>query len=309
MRVRIPMRVLKRSTPPQLDQHLTYFTVAQANEFRRLVARSFSGVGRDVDVYPDRIEDRGGTTIGLWNIGALCTGVDAHDWPEVIDEHVRLVTTPARDLVEASAEELEAGLRLRLVETASVPDPDALGYARVVAPGLLEVLSVDLGDSVATPSREDLNAHGTIGGLIARGRDNLHTLLTDDGLRVETVGNGPRGRYTAVTGESVFTASLALLLHETVEHLTGESDWGRGVLVAVPTRHQLLYRTIDAPDAGDALQRLLEAAFQGYYGGVGPLHPDVFWVRKQQWAQVTSSDGGKPRVLRDTGLRDALKSL
>lgn len=304
----MPISLLKRSAQPEFDEHLTYFTVTEAYEFRRLVARSFAAVGRDVDVYPDRIEDRSGTTMGLWNIGALCAGTDVHDWPELIDEHVRLVTTPARDLAELSQAELESRLYLRLVETDCVPDPDTLAYARVVAPGLLEVLSVDLGESVATPSREELSAQATIAGLVARGRANLRALL-DDGVQVETVDEGPRGPYTSVTGDSLFTASLALLLRETVEQLTGENDWGRGVLVAVPTRHRLLYRTIDAPDARLALQHMLQEALERFYRGVGRLSPDVFWVRKQRWIQVTSSTGGKPRVLRGTGLRDALKSF
>jgi hypothetical protein len=304
----MPISLLKRSAQPAFDEYLTYFTVTEAHEFRRLVARSFADVGRDVDVYPDRIEDRSGTTMGLWNIGALCAGTDVHDWPELIDDHVRLVTTPARELTELSQDELESGLYLRLVEADSVPEPDTLGYARIVAPGLVEVLSVDLGDSVATPSREELSARGTLAELVARGRDNLRALL-DDGVHVETVGEGPRGRYTAVTGESLFTASLALLLQETVEQSTGESDWGRGVLVAVPTRHRLLYRTIDAPDARLALERMLEAALHAFHRDVGRLSPDVYWVRKQRWVQATSSRGGKPRVLRGTGLRDALKSV
>lgn len=303
----MPISLLKRSARPEFDEHLTYFTVTEASEFRRLVVRSFAAVGRDVDVYPDRIEDRSGTTLGLWNIGALCAGSDIHDWPELIEDHVRLVTTPARDLAELSPAELESSLYLRLVEGDCVPDPDTLAYARVVAPGLLEVLAVDLGDSVATPSREELSAHGTIAGLVARGRDNLRALL--DGVQVDTVGEGSRGRYTALTGASLFTASLALLLQDTVEQVTGESDWGRGVLVAVPTRHRLLYRTIDAPDARLALPRMLEAALDGFYREVGRLSPDVYWVRRQRWVQVTSSIGGKPRVLRGTGLRDALKSL
>jgi hypothetical protein len=303
------MRVLKRSMPPQADEHLTYFTVAQAAEFRRLVATSFADVGRDVDVYPDRIEDRGGTTIGLWNIGALCAGADVREWPELVDDHVRLVTAPARSFADVSQAELESGLYLRLVETGSVPEPDTLGHARVVAPGLLEVLSVDLGEFVAIPSRQELTVRGTIGELIARGRDNLRALLADGGVRAEIVGEGARGRFTAVTGESLFTASLALLLPETVERLTGEDDWGRGVLVAVPFRHQLLYRSIDGPNAAHALQPMLRAACRGFYAEPGRLSPDVFWVRNRQWIQVTTSEGGKPRVLRGTGLRDALKGL
>ena len=303
------MGLLKRSEPPLLDEHMTYFTVAQADELRRLVARSFAAVGRDVDVHADRIEDRGGTTLGLWNIGALCAGAEASEWPQLIDDHVRLVATPARELTDVADAELEQRLCLRLVEATYVADPDALGYARVVAPGLLEVLSVDLGEALATPTREELTARGTIGGLVALGRHNLKALIADDAVRAETVGQAGQGAFIAVRGESLFTASLALVLPETIARFSGGDDWGRGVLVAVPSRQELLYRAIDASDARLALKGMLEAAVLGFHRDVGRLSPDVFWVRKQKWVPVTSSAGGKPRVLRGTGLREALAGI
>jgi hypothetical protein len=303
------MRLLNRSAPPQRDEHLTYFTAAQAWEFRRLVERSFASAGRDASVHSDHVEDRSGTTFSLFNLGLLCVGAPSDDWPALIEDHVRLVTTPARDLSELSQHELEAGLYLRLAEARSVPDPDAVAYARVVAPGLLEVLSVDLPDSVATPTREALESRGTLGELIDRARKNLLALLESDGVRAEQVGDASRGRYTAVTGDSVFTASLGLLLAETIERFSGEDDWGRGVLVAVPCRHQLLYRPINGPDAEAALHHMLERAVLGFAAEAGPLSPDVFWVRNRRWTQVTSWRAGKPRVLRSTGVRDALKGF
>jgi hypothetical protein len=303
------MRLLSRNTPPSIDAHLTYFTVSEANEFRRLVERSFTAAGRDVAVHPDVVEDRSGTTFQLWNIGALCVGVSRSDWPELIDEHVHLVTTPARGLEDLAWEEVETGVHLRLTDAASVPDPDSVAYARVVAPGLLEVLSVDLPDAVVTPTREELTAHGALGDLLARGRDNLRRLLTDDTVRAETVGEGRPGRFTAVSGDSMFTASLALLLAETVEHFTAEDDWGRGVLVAVPFRHRLLYRTIGGSDTSLALERMQHAALDGFATGPGVLSRDVYWVRDRKWVQATSWEGGKPRVLRETGLREMLKGL
>jgi hypothetical protein len=303
------MRLPKRRTEPEADGYLTYFTADEATELRRLVALSFASAGRDVDVYPDRIEDSGGTTIGLWNIGALCARADRHDWPALIDEHVRLVTAPPRHIADLSPEELEAGLCLRLVDTASVADPDGLGHSRIVAPGLREVLSVDMGDAMVTPSRDELEGREAIGWLLARARANLRAVLADGDLRAESVGADPDGLFTAVTGRSRLTASLALLLPETVEHFTGGDDWGRGVLVAVPFRHQLMYRPIDGPEAELALQHMLRAAQDSFHVGAGPLCPDVFWVRNSIWVQVSSSADGKPRLLRGTGVGEALASV
>ena len=290
-----------------VDEHLTYFTPVEADDFRRIVGRSFATVGRDVSVYPDHVEDRGGTTFGLWNIGALCAGVEPSDWPGLIDEHVRLVTTPPKELDDLTPELLESSLYLRLVEAGSVRDPDELAYARVVSPGLLEVLAVDVPDAVVTPTREELSGRGTLGAMVDQGRENLRALLASRSVHSETVGTG--ASYTVVTGESFFTASLALVLPDAVEHFTGQNEYGWGVLVAVPHRRQLLYRSIDAPDAALALRSMLRAAFGGYRNEPGPLSPNVYWVRNNRWVQVTSFESGKPKVVLDGGLKEALKSV
>jgi hypothetical protein len=306
---RTPMGLFKRTALPRsTDEHLTYFTVAQANDFRRLVGRSFGAAGRDVAVYPDRVEDSGGTTFGLWNIGALCSGSEPQEWQGLIDDHVRLVTTPARALSDLSREELEAGLHLRLVEASTVPDPDTLGYARMVAPGLLEVLSVDLQDSVATPTSEELETRGTLAEAVGRGRTNLRSLLLSDDVRAEIVAKRSRGRFTIVSGDSPFTASLALLLPEAMQRFTAETDAGRGVLVAMPSRHQLLYRVIDGKDAALALQHMLKLAVRGYREP-GALSRNVYWVRNHRWVQATTAEGDKPKVLSGTGLSDTFRRV
>jgi hypothetical protein len=301
------MKLLKRRPPSRsFDDHLSYFTLLEANDFRRLVERSFAAAGHDVSVYGDHIEDRDGTTLGLWNIGQLCAGSDRQEWPELIADHVALVTAPPRTLGALTDEELETGLYLRLADADSLPDPDGLGHARVVAPGLVEVLSVDLGDSVATPSRDELAARGTLGEQLARGRANLLSLLAADEPEAVTVGDGSKGRFASVTDASFFTASLALVLPEAVRRFTGEEHGGRGTLVAVPGRHRLLYRPVDAPDAGEALRRMFDAARVDHRDAPGPLSPNVYWVRNNRWVPVTSLEGGKPRVVPGE-LRDALK--
>jgi hypothetical protein len=290
------MKMFKRSPPPRLtDEYLTYFTAAQARDFRRIVGNSFAAVGRDVAVHVDHVEDRSGTTFGLWNIGALCAGVDMREWPDLIDDHVRRVTTPTEDVAVLSHDEFAAGLHLRIADVAALPNLDLLGYAREVAPGLLEVLSVDLPDSVATPAGDELLAHGSIEDLVVIGRSNLRALLDSDTVSAETADKAGGG-FTTVTGDSFFTASLALLTSETMERFTADDDFGRGALVAVPFRHQLLYRVVDGPDAGYALDRMFSIARHSFFEEPGPLSPHVYWVRNNRWIQVTSLEGGKPRV-------------
>ena len=286
------MQILKRNgRAPLYDEHLTFFTLVEAREFRRLVASAFSRVGYDVTIYPDRVESRDGTTFGLPNIAALCAGVDRVEWDDLVGRHVESVTTPPRTLGELAADEIRAGLYLRLVDAASVSEP---GYARQVVPGLLEVLAVDLPESVVTLSKDDVSGLGSLAELLERGRANLHALVAGE-VSLGAVADG-RGTFTAVTDRSFFTASLALVLSDAVERISGERDQGRGILVAVPHRHQLLYRVIDAPSATSALRDMFGAARWAFHDASGPLSPNVYWVRNRRWSQVTSVDGGKPRV-------------
>ena len=89
---------------------------------------------------------------------------------------------------------------------------------------------------------------------------------------------------------------------------SAEEHGGRGTLVAVPGRHRLLYRPVDAPDAGEALRRMFEVARLDFRDAPGALSPNVFWVRNNRWVPVTSVERGKPRLVPGE-LRDALKSF
>jgi len=300
------MKIFNRHPlPSAVDEHLTYFTTAEANTFRELVRASFADVGRDVTVSADHVEDRTGTTFGLWNIGALCAREEVQDWADLIDDHVERVTTPTRELGDLTRDELEARVHLQLVDAVSVPEPEPAGYARAVAPGLVEVISVDLPDSVVTPEEDDLRTYGALDELGARARANLRGLLDSGDVAVEHVVGETGGRFIVVTGDSFFTASLALLLPELTERFSAESDEGRGVLVAVPFRHELLYRVVSGSDTGAALDDLFLRARRQFRSNAGALSPDVYWVRNHRWVAVTSTDGRKPTVLLETGIRDA----
>lgn len=292
------MQLLKRTAPTApMDEHLSHFTRVEAGEFRRLVGSSFERAGRDVTIHREHVEDRTGTVFGLRNIAALCRGVARDEWPEVIDDHVRRVTTPAQTLDDLSADDLAERLYLRLARDDALPDAETLRYARQVAPGLLEVLSVDLPDAVVNVRDDDAAARGTLSRLITLGQGNLRALLDSDDVAGETVTEGRSVAFTRVTGGSYFTASLALLVRETVQRFSGEDDWGRGVLVAVPHRQELLYRLVDGRSTAASLRAMFESARAGFREGSGPLSPNVYHVRDRRWAPVTSVEGGRARVL------------
>src|SRR4029078_7985699 len=100
-----------------------------------------------------------------------------------------------------------------------------------VVPGLLEVLAVDLPESVVTLTKDDLSGLGSLAELLQRARASLRALVAGD-VSLGAVADG-RGPFTAVTDRSFFTASPALVLSEAVERISGARGHGRGVLAAV----------------------------------------------------------------------------
>ena len=85
------MRLLSRTPPRQADADSPYFSVSEANDFRHLVERSFAAAGREVTVYPDRVEDRSGTSLRSGTSAPSVSAPARADWPALVDDHVRLV--------------------------------------------------------------------------------------------------------------------------------------------------------------------------------------------------------------------------
>lgn len=124
---------------------------------------------------------------------------------------------------------------------------------------------------------------------------------------METLTDKPGGSFTVVCGDSFFTASLTLILPEALARFVDEADQGRGVLVAVPFRHQFAFRVIDAKDATLALNNMFRLAMLGYGDAPGPLSPHVYWVHDGEWTQATRiDDEGQPIVEVSAELGDAL---
>lgn len=280
--------------------------VDQAARLRVMVREEFARAGIEVAVAPDHVVDDQGRRYGLWNLAALCAGESEREWPALVQRHVVGLLAPQRGLEEMTEEQLTRDTYLRLVEAATIADPGWHEGARRLGEGLLVVPSVDLPDTVTTPQRSAWDVHGGVERWEAVGTANLRSLLHSDDVEHQTVRPENGGDFDVVLGDSFFTASLALLGEELVQRFTPGVDVGRGLLVAVPFRHQVAWRVVDGPGAALALNHLFGFAMRGFGDAPGPLAPHVFWVRGGEWRQVTDVSGERPEVHVDQELADAL---
>ena len=268
--------------PP--DETLPELTVSEAQRLRDLVRSTMAGAGYEVTVYAGHVEDADGRQFGLGTLARRLSAPDipAKKWGRVVDDHLRrlLTAVDGPDQFDVPTEELLDRTYLRLYEGDALPDTQWWTYGREPIPGVLELLALDLPDSVATFNDEQVERHG-LDQLRAAGLANLRKEHAEDRATHKGV---------EILIGSMFFASTALVLPEVVLRTTGEARLPNGVLVAVPFRHQLLYHVPRDKEVIEALHTMAALAARGYNEEVGPISPHVFWWRDGEFQQVTHSD-------------------
>ena len=270
-------------------------SVAQAQLLRRLVRDAWARLGREVVVHSDHVVDADGGVFGLWNLAVLVGDEPRRRWPRLVGEHVRRLAAPTPSVDELSEAQLRDQVVLRVVDGTSLPDASWFPSAPTLAGDLRQVLVVDLPDSVMTPPESYLAARGELDELRAAGRANLWYMMRSEPRALETVG-ADDGQFHVLLGDSVYTASMAVFLPELVS-MVGQADLGRGILVALPHRHQVAFRVVDGPGAVVAIQNLCWFAMAGYNQGAGAVSPHVFWVKDGHWEQLTAFDEDQPQAV------------
>ncbi|MFJ3901427.1 hypothetical protein [Streptomyces sp. NPDC090025] len=282
------------------DLEFTYFSEREAALFRRLVREAFAELGLEVTAYADYVTDDAGRNFGLSNLAAVChqdpRGIRI--WPRLIDRHVRLVV---RTLDGPSAldtlppDQIRAQLYPRVVSGEGI-DPGIFGYARTVAPGLYEVLALDLPESVMTLTDEALERLGDPVRLREHAIDNLRGLPVEGH---ETVKDADGMRFEVIVGDSFYTASRVLDLDAVVRRVTGRPLGAEGALVAMPFRHQLAFHPIRDTTIVPALGAMASFAASGYEDTPGAISPYVFWWRGGTLTQLSEhgEDDGQLRIV------------
>jgi hypothetical protein len=282
------------------DAEYGFFSVDEGAHFRAQVREAFAEQGLEVTLHGGAVSDSAGRRFGLGNLAAICHNDPRGRrwWPQLIRGHVaRLVRVSdgPSPLESLTAEQLLARLRPWVVAR-DIIQPNLAQYvhARVVAPGLCEVLALDLDESVMTLPDDLLEPLGGIINLRTRALDNLRELPVE----THTVLHGPEEmRFDVVTGDSFFTSSRVLATNELTRHLTGHDLGPDGALVAMPNRHQLALRPIGAVRDTTLLPTLYGMtvfAAANFKDAAGPVSPDVYWWRGGTLTRLVRQDGGEP---------------
>ncbi|MFJ9423220.1 hypothetical protein [Streptomyces sp. NPDC101249] len=297
------------------DPEYAFFSVDEGSLFRARVRETFAELGLEVTVDRAVAADSAGRHFGLTHLASLCH----HDpggrprWPRRIRAHLtellRAVDGPS-PLEALSATQLRARLHPWVVARDDVgPGSVRPRHARDVAPGLCEVLALDLDDRVL-PLTDDLLAPlGDLGGLRERALGNLRALPVES----HTVLRGEGGiRFDVVRCRSPFTSSRALTLDTLVHDVTGDQLGPDGALVAMAHRHQLAFRAIgsrrDTSLVG-TLNALSAFARADFAGAVRPVSPDVHWWHQGVLTRLVRHDAGRPEFTEDGAFEKLARRL
>jgi len=285
------------------DQYLTFLTADQASRLRVLVEEAFAAQGRTVTVTGDHARDEQGMHFGLASVAAQCQAAASEaEWPDIVAGHVRRVQAMAAAdvLADATPEQALAQTYAMLYAANPALSPDSgYGYAREALPGLLEVLAFDSPDSFRLLTDGDINRLGGVTALRQAGRANLRALPVESAERVIPADGV---EFDVLSGESVYTASRALVLGDTLGQL-GQAEPPRGVLACLPSRHQLAVHPIggQAP-AITPLSEMAQFAQACFSQGIGRLSPHVYWWHDGGWEQVSTVRDGRVDLHLDSGL-------
>ncbi|MFD5029916.1 hypothetical protein ACFVWX_05045 [Streptomyces sp. NPDC058220] len=278
-----------RDTPR--DPAFSFFSVDEGALFRGQVREAFAEHGLEVTVYADVVTDSGGRQFGLGNLAAVCHNDDRGPrvWGELARQHAGMVlrTMDAPSALDTlPPEQIRAQLYPRVISREGL-DPQSFGYARSVAPGLYEVLALDLPESVMMLTDEALEPLGELRHLRDQALGNLRELPVEVS---ETVKDSDGMRFEVLLGDSFYTASRVLALEAVVQQVTGQRISPDGALVAIPFRHQLAFHVIRDMTMIPSLNAMAAFAASGFEDTPGAISPYVYWWRGGTLTQLSDED-------------------
>lgn len=267
-----------------MDPYLPILTTEQADRLRSLALERLSRHGvyatlRGKVLWTD---DR---RMPLDNLAHLCRSASYERWPQLVDAHFSALDHADRG--SGAPARLLRGVYLRLIPDDCLPPEAADGfrYLRPVAEGLLEAMALDTPDSVRLLDDQDVARAG-----LETLRSAARTNLANEPVEHEAV-RGPDGTVIhIVSGASMFVASKALVLAELMWMTLGQEAPEEGVLVTVPSRHQLAFHPITDGGVVNAVNDLAAFGLGAYQDNPGPVSPRLYWWQHGRLTSLTTID-------------------
>ncbi len=291
--------------PPVVDPdpRLPSLDRQRADILRRLVETVLEerGEGGMSLVRGESFVDAAGRHHHLGDLAEAVAPLELPAWKGVITDHIAAIAAPVAPET-LSDEDFRERLRVRLTAHEALP-PSVAGLAPDWLPGVAQELVLHAPGLLHSVTEPELAPHGTYADMVAVALEHTRELV--EHVQAVTIPEAGPDRITVVVGPEQFTATLATWLPQVIHHATGETDWGHGVLVAIPTRAKLVYRVVDGTDAIGSLIRLFHQAREAFDNEPGPVSPHVYWVHGDRWQQATGLDAsGAPSIL----VRDQLEA-
>jgi len=294
------------------DPEFSFFSVDEGARFRGQVREAFAERGLEVTVFADWVTDSAGRQFGLGNLAAVLHNDDRGPrvWPELVRQHVGMVlrTMEAPSALDTlPTEQIRSQLYPRVIGAEGL-NPESFAYARSVAPGLHEILALDLPESVMMLTDEALEPLGDLNYLREQALYNLRGLPVEGH---ETVKDTDGMTFEVVLGDSFYTASRVLVLDSVVRQVTGQELTADGALVAFPFRHQLAFHAIHDTGMISALNAMASFAATGFEDTPGAISPYVYWWHAGTLTQITDreEDGDGLRVVVGDDFQELLERL
>ena len=258
------------------EQYERFATLVRAEFIRRGIRADFNLEDGYADCqFPGTLQNR----IGLAGPAQKCHMRPEREWVGTLTEHFSSL-----DRIEGAADQMESfeavrdSLRLRLYPDPYGDYPDQTVH-RGLTVRIATHLVVDTPNDVWLVLRSHLREWG-------KTEDELFILGLEQSRRFETLAptlidlGGGNQCYT-IRGNSFMVTANALWLDDYID------PSGRGALVAVPNRHEILFHKIQSLEPLvwmlAALPKTVRALYQA---GPGSISSEVFWWHAGRWTHL-----------------------
>jgi hypothetical protein len=262
-----------------------FFSPEQYERFRTLLRAELAKHGLQHEIhlvegyadldFPGNLRDR----VGLVGPAQKCNMRPEAEWARTLTEHFSSLDQTQSNLqLMRDFDSVRDAIRVRVYPDLFVDQPDAT-VLRFLAPGINVHPVVDMPDRVMVVLRRHLSDWGL-------SEDELFRLGTEQARRHETVGPelidlGEGVSFHTIRGNSFLVSANALWLEEYIEPA------GRGALVALPNRHEVLFHEIKSLGplvrTHDALAKIVRDLFDE---GPGSISPELYWWCDGRWTHL-----------------------